>query len=132
MGKITLLLDTHIFLWWLFDDPNLPNGIRIAVENTDNTVMVSAASVWEIATKFRLGKLPRAAEVARDIPDWIGRAGFTSLPVTPVHAQLAGEWEMAHRDPFDRMLAAQAKLEPAVLATVDRELSGFPVRIISR
>lgn len=132
MGKITLLLDTHIFLWWLFNDPNLPEGIRKAVENTNNTVMVGAASVWEITTKFRLGKLPHAAEVARNVPDWIGRAGFTSLPVTPVHAQLAGEWEMAHRDPFDRMLAAQAKLEPAVLATVDRELSGFPVRILSK
>ncbi|MCI5145525.1 MAG: type II toxin-antitoxin system VapC family toxin [Candidatus Electrothrix sp. AR3] len=130
MGKITLLLDTHIFLWWLFDDPLLPAGIRKAVEDTGNTVLVSAASVWEITTKYRLGKLPKAATIARNIPSWIGKAGFTALPISPDHAQLAGEWDLAHRDPFDRMLAAQAKLERAILATVDRELLNFPVQIM--
>uniref|UniRef100_UPI0040571BFC type II toxin-antitoxin system VapC family toxin n=1 Tax=Candidatus Electrothrix sp. TaxID=2170559 RepID=UPI0040571BFC len=130
MGKISLLLDTHIFLWWLFDDPHLPPGIRDAVTDMQNTAFVSAASVWEISTKFRLGKLPEAATVAQNVPLWIDKAGFQPLAVNPEHAQIAGEWEMAHRDPFDRMLAAQAKLEQLILATVDRALSDFPVRIM--
>jgi len=124
-----MLLDTHIFLWWLFDDPKLPTGIRRFVKDKNNTIFVSAASVWEIATKFRLGRLPKAAEVAKNVPEWITRAGFESMPVTAEHAQLAGDWNLSHRDPFDRMLAAQAKLEKMPLATVDILLKGFPVEI---
>ena len=126
-----MLLDTHIFLWWLFDDPKLPPGIKGFVKNRNNAVFVSAASVWEIATKFRLGKLPDAAEVAKNVPEWIVRAGFESMPVTAEHAQLAGAWDLSHRDPFDRMLAAQAKLEKIPLATVDVLLKDFPVEIFS-
>ena len=126
-----MLLDTHIFLWWLFDDPKLPPGIRQFIKNRNNPVFVSAASVWEIATKFRLGKLPDAAAVAKNIPEWIVRAGFEAMPVTVVHAQLAGEWHLPHRDPFDRMLAAQAKLEKMPLATVDVLLKDFPVQIFT-
>lgn len=132
MGKMTLLLDTHIFLWWLFDDARLPAGIRCAVEDAGNAVLISAASVWEITTKFRLGKLPEAATVAKNVPLWIEKAGFKPLAVNPAHAQLSGAWEQAHRDPFDRMLAAQAKLEQAVLATVDDALSAFPIQIMSK
>ena len=126
-----MLLDTHIFLWWLFDDPGLPLGIRQFLKDTNNPVFVSAASVWEIATKFRLGKLSDAAEVARNVPEWIARAGFQSMPVTGEHAQLAGAWNLSHRDPFDRMLAAQAKLEKIPLATVDVLLKDFPVQIFT-
>uniref|UniRef100_UPI00405607E3 type II toxin-antitoxin system VapC family toxin n=1 Tax=Candidatus Electronema sp. TaxID=2698783 RepID=UPI00405607E3 len=132
MGKMTLLLDTHVFLWWLFDDSRLPADIRRAVEDADNAVLISAASVWEITTKFRLGKLPEAAAVAKNVPLWIEKAGFAPLAVSPAHAQLAGAWEQAHRDPFDRMLAAQAKLEQAVLATVDDALAAFPIQIMNR
>lgn len=124
-----MLLDTHIFLWWLFDDPKLPTGIRKFVKDKNNTIFVSAASVWEIATKFRLGRLPEAAEVAKNVSEWITRAGFESMPVTAEHAQLAGDWNLSHRDPFDRMLAAQAKLEKMPLATVDILLKDFPVEI---
>ena len=124
-----MLLDTHIFLWWLFDNPKLPAAIRKFVKDKNNAVFVSAASVWEIATKFRLGKLPDAAEVARNVPEWIVRAGFEAMPVTAEHAQLAGMWDLSHRDPFDRMLAAQAKLEKMPLATVDILLNDFPVEI---
>jgi len=92
--------------------------------------LVSAASVWEISTKYRLGKLPEAASVARNVPLWIERAGFQPLSVTPEHAQLAGRWTVAHRDPFDRMLAAQAKLENVPLASVDRALASFPIRLV--
>ncbi len=121
-----MLLDTHIFLWWLFDDPKLPPGIKGFVKDRNNAVFVSAASVWEIATKFRLGKLPDAAEIAKNVP-----AGFESMPVTAEHAQLAGAWDFSNRDPFDRMLAAQARLEKMPLATVDILLKDFPVEIFA-
>lgn len=130
MGKVALLLDTHIFLWWIFDDSRLPGGIRGMIECVDNTILVSSASVWEITTKFRLGKLPEASIVARNVALWIEKAGFQSISVHPCHAQLAGEWEMPHRDPFDRMLAAQAKQEQIPLATVDRALCDFPIQIV--
>ena len=125
-----ILLDTHIFLWWLFDDPKLPGEIKNSLQLIDNTVLVSSASVWEISTKFRLGKLPEAVTVAEDVPLWIEKAGFQALSVTPQHAQLAGAWQMEHRDPFDRMLAAQAKLEGIPLATVDKALFDFPIEIM--
>ena len=131
MGGVTLLLDTHIFLWWLFDDPRLPQQIRGVVSDPDNQVFVSSASVWEIATKYRLGKLPEAEKVAKNVSIWIEKAGFQSLAISPEHAQLAGDWELPHRDPFDRMLAAQAKLEKMCLASVDKELAKFPIQIMN-
>ena len=125
-----MLLDTHIFLWWLFDDPQLPPGIRQTLLDPATTVLVSAASVWEISTKYRIGKLPKAKSVARNTPSWIIRAGFQPLSITAEHAQLAGSWDIHHRDPFDRMLAAQAKLEDVVLASTDRSLSDFPIQVV--
>ena len=131
MGEMTLLLDTHIFLWWLFDDPRLPLQVREVISNPENLILVSSASVWEIATKYRLGKLPEASQVAKNVPAWIEKAGFQSLAITPEHAQLSGSWDLPHRDPFDRMLAAQARLNKITLATVDNELAKFPIQIIS-
>lgn len=125
-----VLLDTHIFLWWLFDDPKLPVGIKRVIADTDNSISVSAATVWEIATKFRIGKLPHAASVAKNTPLWIERAGFQALSVTPNHAQLAGSWDIAHRDPFDRMLAAQSSLEKMALVSVDKVVTLFPIEVI--
>lgn len=100
-----MILDTHIFLWWLFDDPRLSEPLRQAISDPDRPILVSSASVWEIATKYRLGKLPQATEVARNVPDWIVRAGFSPLGISPAHAQLAGSWQHHHRDPFDRRFA---------------------------
>ena len=132
MGTITLLLDTHIFLWWLFDDHRLPAGIRKTIEDPKNPILVSSASVWEITTKFRLGKLPKASLVAKNVQTCIDKAGFRALAVFPHHAQLAGEWTLPYRDPFDRMLAAQAKLEKIPLATVDKALQNSPIKIQNR
>ena len=125
-----MLLDTHIFLWWLFDDPRLSVKISRLLQDIDNIVYISSASVWEIATKFRLGKLSEAASVAGNVPLWIERAGFQPLHITPEHAQLAGSWDVAHRDPFDRMLAAQAKLEKVPLVSEDSAIADFPIDII--
>ena len=125
-----ILLDTHIFLWWLFDDPKLPAGIKGLIADSNNDITVSAASVWEIATKFRIGKLPHAVSVAKNTPSWIEKAGFQALSIAPDHAQLAGSWEIAHRDPFDRILAAQSNLEKMPLASVDKAVTLFPIEII--
>ena len=125
-----MLLDTHIFLWWLFDDARLPVNTREYIQDNDNTVYVSAASVWEISTKFRLGKLPEASSVATNVPYWVEKAGFLALSVTMEHAQLAGSWNVSHRDPFDRMLAAQAKLEKMPLASTDIAMQDFLIEII--
>ena len=121
------LLDTHAFLWWLFNDPRLSLAAHDLIRRPDHEILVSAASVWEIATKYRLGKLPEAEEVASDIPGWIERARFLPLSVTPAHAALAGEWRSDHRDPFDRMLAAQAQIEDIPLISCDPALKNFEI-----
>ena len=125
-----MLLDTHIFLWWLFDDAQLSNIVRNHLENAKQTIYVSSASVWEITTKYRLGKLPQAESIAKNVPNWIIKAGFTPMPVSPEHAQLAGSWAIDHKDPFDRMLAAQAKLEKMPLISVDTKLRLFGVDLL--
>ena len=125
-----MILDTHIFLWWMFDDARLPINIRKYIQDINNSIYVSAASVWEISTKFRLGKLPEAALVAANVPIWIERAGFQSLNITPDHAQLSGSWNVLHRDPFDRMLAAQAKLEKMTLASIDSAMGNFGIKVL--
>lgn len=110
--------------------PRLSQRLRLALSDPGQRVLVSSASVWEIATKFRVGRLPEAAEVASNVPDWIMRAGFSPLPINPAHAQLAGAWNHAHRDPFDRMLAAQASIEDMPLATDDGALKTFDIQTV--
>jgi len=124
------LLDTHAFLWWLFDDPKLSSNSRYIIQDPNHTISVSSACVWEIATKYRLGKLSEAREVATDISGWIQKTGFVSMPITTEHAQLAGSWKVNHRDPFDRMLAAQSKLENTALVTTDKAFELFNIEII--
>ena len=124
------LLDTHAFLWWLFDDPNLSSISRRIIRDPKNTISISSASAWEIATKYRLGKLPEAGEVASDITGWVHKASFESMPITIEHAQLAGSWRVSHWDPFDRMLAAQSKLENITLVTVDKAFELFKIEKI--
>lgn len=124
------LLDTHALLWWLYDDPRLPKRVREIVGDSANEILVSSASAWEISTKHRLGKLPSALELVRDISGWVHRAGFLELPVTIPHAQRAGSWPQSHRDPFDRMLAAQSALEELALISKDPQLEDFGIRLV--
>ena len=111
------MLDTHAFLWWLDGDRRLPARVRALIGEPANEVMVSAASVWEITIKARLGKLPRATEVAADVPACIESQGFVPLAITVRHAQRAGALAGPHRDPFDRMLIVQAQAEGVPIAS---------------
>jgi PIN domain nuclease of toxin-antitoxin system len=122
-----LLLDTHALLWWTFGQDSLTPVARAAFRDAENEIFVSAASAWEIATKFRIGKLPEAEIVARDISAAIEGEGFVALPVTVIHAQRAGALPPPLRDPFDRMLVAQALVEGMPLVSNERLFDRYGV-----
>ena len=122
-----LLIDTHTLLWWLDGDRRLPIRVRRLIGDEANEVLVSAASVWEITTKARAGKLPGAVAVARDVPGCVRDQGFIPLPITLAHAQRAGSLPGPHRDPFDRMLAAQCQMEGLPIASADDAFDPYGV-----
>lgn len=121
---MTYLLDTHVILWALTEPARLGREARKVIENHSSRLMVSAVSAWEIATKNRLGKLPQADVLLGAYPKHLDRLGVIRLPVAEDHALLAGRLEWAHRDPFDRMLAAQAMIESLVVVTGDPVFAG--------
>lgn len=126
-----LLLDTHALIWWWTNDPQLSAQARDALLDEGNEVFVSAASAWEIATKQRLGKLKELPDLrTARFQQLLAADGFGSLPITPAHALRAGAHPAAHRDPFDRMLAAQAELEGLQLVTTDRAFGQFEVAVL--
>ena len=124
---MALLLDTHAFLWWLAGDRKLPRRVRDAIADPDEEVIVSAVSAWEITTKYRIGKLPGASAIVNDIAGEIASQSFTALPITVVHAQRAGLLVGDHRDPFDRMLIAQARSEDLILVSNEELFDAFGV-----
>lgn len=123
-----LLVDTHALLWWLSDDPSLSRAARSAMAETSNELLVSAASAWEVATKVRLGKLPGAEELAADFQGFMLREGFSSLDITAEHAIRAGLLAGPLKDPFDRMLIAQAQTENLPIVTNERAFQSYGVR----
>jgi len=106
-----LLLDTHALLWWVLEADGLSKKARQAISDTKNEIFVSAATAWEIATKFRLGRLPEAEPFVNSLRANLRKLGFTELPISLEHAQRAGLLPGEHKDPFDRMLIAQAQVE---------------------
>ena len=114
-----VLLDTHVFLWWLAGDRKLGRRMRTLLQDESTIALVSAASASEISTKVRIGKLPDADVVANDISAAIRGQGFEELAIRVVHAQRAGSLPGTHRDPFDRMLAAQAQIEGVPIFSVN-------------
>lgn len=128
MNSVLALLDTQSFLWWLTDDKRLPQSSRRVIADEDNNILVSAASAWEIATKHRLGKLPSANAVAPDIPGAIADQGFGELPVTVEDAARAGALPGPLRDPFDRLLIAQALGRNLVLISIETLFEQYGVR----
>jgi PIN domain nuclease of toxin-antitoxin system len=125
-----LLLDTHALLWWLAEPERLSPVAHTAIADENNRVLVSAASGWEIATKVRLGKLPAASELVDDLPQLLAAQGFELLPITLRHGLHAGGYAVPHRDPFDRLLAAQAELSQLTLVSLDPALQTFPCRLL--
>ena len=120
-----LLLDTHAFLWWLTGDEALSDTARTAIADEGNEIFVSAASAWEITTKHRIGKLPGAAAIVADLDAVISSQGFIGLPIGVRHGQVAGALPGPHRDPFDRMLVAQAMLENLVLVSNEQAFDAY-------
>ncbi len=123
-----LLLDTHAFLWWDSNDARLPSTLRSAIATPSNQVFVSAVSVWEIAIKRGLGKLVFAGGLGLAIEGH----GFVAMPITVEQAESAGSLPLLHRDPFDRLLVAQAQMQGLVLVTVDEEILRYAVPHLCR
>ena len=123
-----MLLDTHAFIWWFSGSSRLPLTARRAIADDDNDVLVSAASAWEIATKHRLGKIPNAEELALDINGAIAAQNFQPLPITVDDAARAGALPGPHRDPFDRMLIAQALAHNLVFVSNETRFDRYGVR----
>lgn len=122
-----LLLDTHAFLWWLEGNRRLSGTARRAIEDAANDIVVSAVSAWEITTKHRVGKLPRAEAVARNVAGAIASQGFEELAISVGDAERAGRLPGPHRDPFDRLLAAQALARNLAVVSVDRVFDRYGV-----
>lgn len=123
-----LLLDTHALLWWLLDDPAMPAAPRRAIERAE-AVFVSAASVWEVAIKQRLGKLPELAIAATELPGLIRDSRFLPLPIDERHAAAVVSLPLHHRDPFDHLLIAQASIEQLTLVSRDRRFADYGVKL---
>jgi PIN domain nuclease of toxin-antitoxin system len=123
---MNLLVDTHILLWWLADDAGLPRKVRLLLLDTENLVYVSSATMWEIAIKRSIGKL----EIPATYRDDIVNEGFKELSITWEHARRTAELPPIHRDPFDRMLIAQALSEKLVLVTTDETIGKYEVAVI--
>jgi PIN domain nuclease of toxin-antitoxin system len=127
---VRVLLDTHVLLWWLLGDPRLSTTASAVLGDVESTIIVSAVSGHEIATKFRLGKLTVPARLAENLDQIIAENGWQPLPLSIAHGQLAGRMAGAHKDPFDRMLAAQAPVEDVPLVTNDPAFAAFGVKVM--
>lgn len=122
---MSLLLDTHVVLWWLTDDPTLSDDIKARLDHEPD-VYVSAATIWEIAIKQAAGKFLEPA----GLPERIQNSGFAALSISFEHAIAAGRLPLIHRDPFDRMLVAQAQCEDLTLVTRDPQCQQYEVSIL--
>ena len=129
-GGARLLLDTHALVWWWTDDRRLTARARAAIADPDRQVLVSAARAWEIATKHRLGKWDSVAALVAGFEDLLRRSRFAALPITPADALAAGALDWAHRDPFDRLLLAQARAQAVPLVSGDEAFRGQDIAVI--
>ncbi|MDH4413465.1 MAG: type II toxin-antitoxin system VapC family toxin [Rhizobium sp.] len=125
---MSILLDTHAFLWWVTADPRLSAAAKTAIDDPSTRRCVSSVTAFEIANKFRIGKLEMAGEIIESFDAVLGDAGFEKLAVTSSHALLAGQIPSGHKDPFDRILAAQAKLENLAMLTIDPAFDTFGIQ----
>lgn len=122
-----VLLDTHALVWWFEAKENLSRKAKEIIEEPKTTVFVSAASGWELAIKTQIGKF-KSAELVQGLEREIEKEGFIELPISMEHALLAGSLDSPHKDPFDRLLIAQAQVEEVPIVSNDKVFDGFPVR----
>jgi PIN domain nuclease of toxin-antitoxin system len=122
---VRLLLDTHVVLWWLTDDPTLADDIKDRIDH-DPEVYLSPATIWEIAIKQAIGKLAEPA----DLPERVRATQLPEIAITSEHALVAGRLPLHHRDPFDRMLVAQARCEGLALVTRDAHIPDYDVAVM--
>jgi PIN domain nuclease of toxin-antitoxin system len=127
---VNLLLDTHVLIWWLGSLPMLSADAHDALADPDNEVFVSSASAFEIATKYRLGKLPVAAALVDGLDEHLRREGFKPVAISLPHALAAGRLPGPHKDPFDRLLIAQARLEGFTVVTSDPIFQRYRVPVL--
>ena len=127
---MNLLLDTHVLIWWLGSLPMLSADAHDALADPDNEVFVSSASAFEIATKYRLGKLPVAAALVDGLDEHLRREGFKPVAISLPHALAAGRLPGPHKDPFDRLLIAQARLEGFTVVTSDPIFQRYRVPVL--
>lgn len=127
MTSLRLLLDTHVLLWWLADDPQLQPKVRAAISSPENLVFISAASVWELRIKQALGKV----ELPGDFAEVLDAQAFEQLSVTVAHAHALHGLPMHHRDPFDRLLVAQASVERLTIVSHDDALRSYGVPLLA-
>lgn len=125
------LIDTHVWLWMQTDPGRLSDDTRAVVHDVRNTLLLSAASTWEIAIKYRLGKLPLPEPPTSYVPDRMRRSGTAALPVEHAHTLRTAELPDHHRDPFDRVLVAQAQLLGLTIITADPQLSAYDVALLA-
>jgi PIN domain nuclease of toxin-antitoxin system len=123
---VNLLLDTHIVIWWLTDDPTLSEDVKSTLDHEPD-VYISPATLWEVAIKQAIGKLREPA----DLPERIRDSGFRELPITFAHAIAADRLPPIHRDPLDRMLVAQARCEDLTLVTRDADIQKYEVSLLA-
>ena len=123
---MNLCLDTHILLWWLDDNPSLSKKGKTVIADTNNLIILSAAVIWEMRIKQALGKL----EIAANFYTVLKQQGFEMLPISSDHAYAVGDLPMYHRDPFDRMILAQAKLENLTIVTHDAIFHKYGIPIL--
>ena len=123
-----ILVDTHALIWWSTEDPQLSLPASNAIRDESSEVYISAATAWELATKYRIGKLPEAQELVENIRSYLADQNFEELPVTIANALRAGSLPSHHRDPFDRMLIAHAISEDLVLVSNETLFDRYGVR----
>jgi len=127
---VRCLLDTHAFLWWIGGDPRLSQRATEIIRDPDNEILVSAASIWEIAIKAQLGRIAFTADPADLVPRQIAENGFAELPISVRHALQTHRLPLLHRDPFDRALIAQAQVECVPLLSADEAVAQYAVAVI--
>lgn len=125
-----VLLDTHSFLWFVLNDPKLSQDARHTIQEPENEVLISPASFWEIAIKVRLGKIDLHGSYDDFVRRGIAGNDFTILPIEPRHTSVLTTLPLHHRDPFDRLLVAQAMIEDVAIVSVDTALDSYSVRRI--